>query len=104
MMGPIAKVVPAGTVLTLTRYVPYRCRGTPEVRAGYKQRRRPGHVPFDVGGVGNANVGIARASPCREHGHRERPRAAPVGDARRARRDGHEQIALGAQFEHVARP
>ena len=55
--GPIAKDVKAGSVLSHTLYVPYRCRGTMKINVGYTQQRRPGPMPFDIGGFGNAKVG-----------------------------------------------
>ena len=55
--GPIAKDVTAGTVLSHILYVPYRCRGTMKIDVGYTQQRRPGPMPFDIGGFGNARVG-----------------------------------------------
>ncbi|HWK26435.1 MAG TPA: hypothetical protein VNS09_07735 [Solirubrobacter sp.] len=59
--GPITKDVTAGAVLDYTIYVPYRCAGRVEVKVGYSQQRRPGQMPFDVGGLGNAKVGTAVA-------------------------------------------
>jgi hypothetical protein len=59
--GPIAKDVTAGTVLTHTLYVLYRCRGTLKINVGYTQQTRPGPMPFDIGGFGNAKVGRATA-------------------------------------------
>jgi hypothetical protein len=58
-LGPIAKDVTAGTVLTHTIYVPYRCRGIMRINVGYTRQRRPGQMPFDIGGFGNAQVGRA---------------------------------------------
>lgn len=60
--GPIAKDVTAGSVLSHTLYVPYRCRGTLKINVGYTQQRRPGPMPFDIGGLGNAKVGRATAT------------------------------------------
>lgn len=57
--GPIAKDVTAGSVISQTLYVAYRCRGTMKIEVGYTQQRRPGRMPFDVGGFGNAKVGRA---------------------------------------------
>ena len=31
------------------------------INVGYTQQRRPGPMPFDVGGLGNAKVGRAAA-------------------------------------------
>jgi hypothetical protein len=55
--GPIARDVTPGTVLTRVLYVPYRCHGTMKIRVGYTQLRRPGQMPFQIGGFGNAKVG-----------------------------------------------
>jgi hypothetical protein len=60
-MGPIAKDVVAGTVLTHTLYFRYGCHGTLKINVGYTQQRRPSPMPFDVGGFGNAKVGTALA-------------------------------------------
>jgi hypothetical protein len=59
--GPIAKDVTAGTVLTETLDFPYRCHGVAKIDVGYTQRRKPGQMPFDIGGFGNAKVGTALA-------------------------------------------
>jgi hypothetical protein len=56
--GPIAKDVVAGTVLTHTLYVPYRCGGTLSIKVGYTQQRAPSQMPFLIG-LGNAAVGSA---------------------------------------------
>jgi hypothetical protein len=61
-MGPIAKDVVAGSVLSQTLYFPYHCRGTLRINVGYTQQRRPSHMPFDIGGFGNAKVGRAVAT------------------------------------------
>ncbi|MEJ7788149.1 MAG: hypothetical protein WKF96_25385, partial [Solirubrobacteraceae bacterium] len=55
--GPIAQDVTAGTVISQTHYVPYRCRGILKINVGYTQQRRPGPLPFDIRDVGNAKVG-----------------------------------------------
>jgi hypothetical protein len=60
-MGPIAKDVVAGTVLTKTLYVPFKCHGIMKINVGYTQQRRPGQMAFDIGGFGNAKVGTAVA-------------------------------------------
>jgi hypothetical protein len=59
--GPIAKDVTAGSIISESLYVGYRCRGTLRINVGYTQQRRPGPMPFDVGGLGNAKVGRATA-------------------------------------------
>jgi hypothetical protein len=56
-MGPIAKDVVAGTVVSQTLYFPYRCHATLTINVGYTQQRRPADMPFDIGGFGNAKVG-----------------------------------------------
>jgi len=60
-MGPIAKDVVAGSVLSQKLYFPYRCHGTLKINVGYTQQRRPSQMPFDIGGFGNAKVGRAVA-------------------------------------------
>jgi hypothetical protein len=60
-MGPIAKDVAAGSVLSHTLYFPYGCHGTLTIDVGYTQQRRPSQMPFDIGGFGNAKVGRAVA-------------------------------------------
>jgi hypothetical protein len=57
--GPIAQDETAGTPISQTLYVPYRCRGTLKINVGYTQQRRPAPMPFDVGGFRNAKVGRA---------------------------------------------
>jgi len=59
--GPIARDVTAGSIISQTLYVAYRCRGTVTINVGYTQQRRPGPMPFDIGGLGNAKVGRAIA-------------------------------------------
>jgi hypothetical protein len=56
-MGPIARDVAAGSVISNALYFPYRCHGTVEIDVGYTQQRRPSQMPFDIGGFGNAKVG-----------------------------------------------
>jgi hypothetical protein len=53
LFGPIAKDVKAGTVLTRTEWMNYRCRGMLKVNVGYTQQRRPSQMPFDVAGLGD---------------------------------------------------
>ena len=60
-IGPIARDVTAGSVLTQKLYFPYRCHGTLNINVGYTQQRRPSQMPFDIGGFGNAKVGRATA-------------------------------------------
>lgn len=55
--GPITRDVKAGSVISEKLYVAYRCRGTMTIEVGYAQQRRPGPMPFDFGGRGNAKVG-----------------------------------------------
>jgi hypothetical protein len=57
MAGPIAKDIAAGAVVTEKVYFPYSCRGTVVLSVGYTQQRRPGQMPFDIGGFGNGKVG-----------------------------------------------
>jgi hypothetical protein len=57
LLGPIARDLAAGTVVTQRYDVPYRCHGTLRIAVGYTQQRRPSQLPFDVGGFGNAKVG-----------------------------------------------
>jgi len=60
--GPIAKDATAGSAISYTLYVAYRCRGTLTINVGYTQQRRPGPMPFDIGGLGNAKVGHVTAT------------------------------------------
>jgi hypothetical protein len=57
LMGPIARDVAAGAVVSQTLYFPYRCHATVQIDVGYTQQRRPTQMPFDIGGFGNAKVG-----------------------------------------------
>lgn len=56
-MGAITRDVRAGSVVSHKLYVAHRCRGTFTIDVGYAQPRRPGSMPFDIGGFGNAKVG-----------------------------------------------
>jgi hypothetical protein len=60
--GPIAKDVTTGSVISHILYVPYHCRGALKINVGYTQQRRPGPMPFDIGGLGNAKVGRVTAT------------------------------------------
>lgn len=57
MLGPIARDVVAGTVVTKTFYFPYRCHATLQIDVGYTQQRRPSQMPFSPDGFGNSKVG-----------------------------------------------
>jgi hypothetical protein len=56
-MGPIARDVAVGSVISNALYFPYRCHGTVQIDVGYTQQRRPSQMPFDIGGFGDAKVG-----------------------------------------------
>ncbi len=56
-MGPIARDVSAGAVITQTRWVDHHCRGTMTIRIGYEQQHGPTQLPFDSGGRPDAKVG-----------------------------------------------
>jgi hypothetical protein len=60
-VGPIAKDVAAGTVVSYTLSFPYRCHATLQVDVGYVQQRRPSKGPFLAEAFGKANVGQAFA-------------------------------------------
>ena len=57
--GPIAKDVKAGTVLSQTLWVPYRCRNRMRVSVGYAQPTEPSPMPFMIGPAGDDKVGSA---------------------------------------------
>jgi hypothetical protein len=56
-IGPIARDVAAGAVVTQQLYLPYRCHAMLQVDVGYTQQRRPSQMPFSPDGFGNAKVG-----------------------------------------------
>ena len=56
-IGPIARDVAAGAVVTQKLYLPYRCHTTLQVDVGYTQQRRPSQMPFAPDGFSNAKVG-----------------------------------------------
>jgi hypothetical protein len=58
--GPIARDVRAGTVVSWTGYLPFKCRGTVSVGVGFAQHSKPARELFDIGRFGRAEVGSAR--------------------------------------------
>jgi hypothetical protein len=57
MLAPIARDLSAGTLVTHTFYILYRCHTTLRISVGYVQQRRPSAMPFSPSPFGNAKVG-----------------------------------------------